>query len=336
MRAVELQGPGIESLALVERPVPEPGPGEVVLRMRAASLNFRDLSTIRGVRPGVRYPAVPLSDGCGEVVAAGPGVTRVAVGDRVAPSFFPDWISGPPPPEAKDRALGSPLDGCLQEYLRIGEQGVTRAPEHLSDEEVASLPCAALTAWRALVVEGRARPGERVLVQGTGGVSIFALQFAKLLGCEVVLTSSSDEKLERGRALGADHCINYRTHPDWPARVREATGGEGVDHALDVGGAGSLRRCLESTAVGGHVSVIGVLGGAEEPIPIRLLMYNNARLTGITVGSRSDFEQMCRAIELHRLRPQISDVFEFDDYLEALKLMERGGHFGKICIRIPA
>ena len=174
------------------------------------------------------------------------------------------------------------------------------------------------------------------MVQGTGGVSIFALQFAKLLGCEVVLTSSSDEKLERGRALGADHCINYRTHPDWPARVREATGGEGVDHALDVGGAGSLRRCLESTAVGGHVSVIGVLGGAEEPIPIRLLMYNNARLTGITVGSRSDFEQMCRAIELHRLRPQISDVFEFDDYLEALKLMERGGHFGKICIRIPA
>ena len=336
MRAVVMRGPGIESLETVERPVPEPGPGEVVLRLRAASLNYRDLTTIRGERPGVRYPAVPLSDGCGEVVAAGEGVSRVSVGDRVAPSFFPEWISGTPPPGAKDRALGSPLDGCLQEYLRIGEEGVTRAPEHLSDEEVASLPCAALTAWRALVVEGRARPGERVLVQGTGGVSIFALQFAKLLGCEAVLTSSSDEKLERGAALGADHRINYRSEPDWPARVREATGGRGVEHALDVGGAGSLRRTLECVATGGRVAVIGVLGGAEEPIPIRLLMYNNVKLAGITVGCRDDFERMCRAIELHRLRPQISHVFDFDDHLEALDLMARGGHFGKICIRFGA
>ena len=334
MNTVELQSPGLDGLVPVERPVPEPGPGEVLLRLRAASLNYRDLATITAQPSRAPLPVVPLSDGCGEIVATGAGVSRVSTGDRVAPSFFPRWISGRPTAAVKADALGSPLDGCLQRYLVLSEQSVSKAPAHLSDAEVASLPCAALTAWRALFVDGNVQPGDTVLVQGTGGVSIFALQFAKLIGARVIATSSSDEKLERVTSLGADATLNYRENPKWAKAVRDLAGGEGVDHVIDVGGAGSLAQSVACLATGGQVSVIGILGGFEEKLPIFTLMGNQATVKGIMVGSRQDFEQMARAMEQSQLKPIISDVFDFADHRKALELMQAGGHFGKICIAI--
>jgi NADPH:quinone reductase-like Zn-dependent oxidoreductase len=225
MKAVVLEGPGFEGLKLVERAIPEPGPGEVVVRLRAASLNYRDLVTVRMARPDVRGGFVPLSDGCGEIAAVGAGVTRVRVGDRVAPQFFPDWIAGPPVPEVRATSLGGPADGCLQEYLRVPAHGVTRAPAHLDDVEVAALPCAGVTAWRALVVDAGVKAGDTVLVQGTGGVSMLALQLARLLGARVIATSSSDEKLERARSLGADAGINSRTETEWAAGCASSPAG---------------------------------------------------------------------------------------------------------------
>jgi NADPH:quinone reductase-like Zn-dependent oxidoreductase len=333
MRAVVLEGPGLEGLKLVERPVPEPGPGQVVVRLRAASLNYRDWMGVRTARPGPGY--VPLSDGCGEVVAAGSGVTRIRVGERVAPQFFPDWIAGPPTPEVLRSALGSATaDGCLQEYLCLSAEGVTRAPAHLSDLEVAALPCAALTAWRVLAVDAALRPGDTVVVQGTGGVSIFALQFARLLGARVIATSSSDEKLERVRALGADTGINYKRNSEWGRAVRELTGGRGAECVVDVGGADTLRQSLEAVAHGGHVAVVGILGGLEVTLPVRLLMQRAASVRGTMVGSRADCERMFRAMELHQLRPVISHTFVFEEHVRALETLARAEHFGKIGIRI--
>lgn len=335
MKAIEIQGAyGLDNLKAAERAMPEPGPGEVVLKMKAASLNFRDLLTVIGMYGGAyKLPLVPLSDGCGEVVKVGAGVTRVKAGDRVATMFFQGWFAGPPRLEGLSTALGGPIDGCAQEYLRLSAEGVSKVPDYLSDEEVASLPCAALTAWRSLVVEGGLKAGDRVLVQGTGGVSIFALQFAKAAGAEVIATSSSDEKLRRVKALGADHVINYKTHPEWSKEVRRLTNGAGVDHVVEVGGANTLKHSIQSIRIGGHVSIIGVLSGAQEPFMVASLIGTNARLKGISVGSRENFEDMVRAMDLHRIRPIVDQVLPFGQLKEALQLMQGQTHFGKIALR---
>jgi NADPH:quinone reductase-like Zn-dependent oxidoreductase len=331
MRAIELQNRnGIDNLVLAERPVPTPGPGQVLVRMTAASLNYRDYATV--TLGQVHLPLVPCSDGCGHVEAIGAGVRRVRVGDRVAPLFFQGWLSGAPTPELLGTALGGPIDGTLQEYMVLSEQGVARVPEHLTDREVATLPCAGLTAWRALVVEGHLKAGDTVLVQGTGGVSIFALQFAKAHGAEVIVTSSSDAKLERAKRLGADHLINYATTPEWSKPVHELTGGRGVDHVIEVGGANTLAESLRSVRLGGHVSLIGVLSGYAQELSIPEMFRTNARIQGVTVGNRDHFEDMCRAIAVNRIHPVVDRGFALPEARDAFRLMEAGGHFGKIVV----
>jgi NADPH:quinone reductase-like Zn-dependent oxidoreductase len=337
MRVMEIgEGFGLEHLRLVTRPDPTPGPGQVVVRMRAVTLNFRDLLTVTGMYGGSpKLPLVPFSDGCGVVEAVGPGVSRVAVGDRVSSLFFSDsWIAGPVTQEKLARNLGGALDGCGQELLLISEDGVSLVPAHLSDTQVAALPCAALTAWRALVVDGEVKAGDVVVLQGTGGVSIFALQFAKAMGCEVIITSSSDEKLARCRAMGADHTINYATTPDWGTEVRRLTRGRGADLIVEVGGAKTLMESLKAVRAGGHVAVIGVLSGPGEAMPmlIPMLIWTNARVQGLSVGSREAFEDMCRSIALHKIEPVIDQIFPWTDARAALEAMRSGSHFGKIAL----
>lgn len=337
MRAMEIQGAfGIDNVKLAERPVPKAGPGEVVVRIKAASLNYRDLITVSGMYgPGQKLPLVPLSDGSGDVVEVGAGVTRVKVGDRVAPSFFQGWISGGPVAESLGRtALGGAIDGCAQEYMCLSAEGVSIAPKNLSHEEIATLPCAALTAWRALVVEGNLKAGDTVLVQGTGGVSIFALQFAKAAGARVIVTSSSDEKLERARALGADEFINYKTTPDWSKEARKLTGGRGVDHVVEVGGADTFPQSIAAARVGGHVAVIGLLSGIMKDISVTAIMGQNLKISGITVGSRAHFEDMVRAIETNDIHPVIDKRYALDELPAALKTMQGASHFGKIVLSI--
>lgn len=336
MRALVLEGNfGIENLQLKERDVPKAGPGQVVLKMKAGSLNYRDLATVAfGGNPNL-LPLVPLSDGCGEVVEVGEGVTRLHKGDRVAPSFFQGWLAGGPVAEQLGpTALGSPIDGCAQEYMVLSAEGMSKAPANLSDEEVACLPCAALTAWRALVVEGNLKAGDTVLVQGTGGVSIFALQFAKAMGARVIVTSSSDEKIERARKLGADDAINYRQTPDWEKEARRLTGGRGVDHVVEVGGADTFPRSIMAARVGGHVAVIGILTGLSKDVNVAAIFAQNLKISGITVGSRTHFEEMSRAIEQNDIHPVIDKRFPLDDAQEAFRLMQGASHFGKIVLNI--
>ena len=326
---------GPEHLIKGERPQPEPVPGQVVLRMRAASLNYRDTLMIRGgYGPRIKVPLIPVSDGVGEVVAVGEGVRRVVVGDRVAPMFFQGWFGGTASSDKFHDTLGGPLDGVLTRFMRIGEEGVCRVPDHLGDEEAACLPCAALTAWSALMTEGRIGPGDTVLVQGTGGVALFALQFAKMAGARVILTSSRDDKLARGRQLGADEIINYRTTPDWDRVAKELTGGEGCDHVVELGGGDTLERSIRAARTGGQVSLIGVLGGAKANVSLPLVVMRNLRLQGVTVGSRDGFEAMCRAIARHRMRPVVDRVYRFDQVPAAFAHLEAGHHFGKVCITI--
>ena len=333
MRAMVLDGAtGLDHLKLVDRPTPKAGPGEVVVRLGAASINYRDLATVTAPA-AARLPLVPLSDGAGSVEAVGEGVTRVAVGDLVMPSFFPGWVSGPPIPSSL-AALGGVLDGCAQEAICLPAGGVTRAPAGWDAVEAACLPCAAVTAWRALMVEGRLMAGQTVLAQGTGGVSIFALQFAKLAGARVIVTSSSDEKLERAKALGADATINYRATPDWAKAARELTGGRGVDHVVEVGGAGTFRQSVAALTLGGHIAVVGVLTGYTQDINVAEIFARNARISGITVGSREHVEQMVRAIEVAKLKPVIDRRFPLEQLADALTLMKAGGHFGKVAIEI--
>jgi len=307
-----------------------------LIRVRATSLNFRDLMTVTGVyNPKQPLPLIPLSDGVGEVVAVGDGVTRVAVGDRVAGIFAQGWTAGEPALEkVRATTLGGPLDGMLSEYRALSQEGVVKVPDYLTDEEAATLPCAALTAWSALITHGQLKPGDTVLVQGTGGVSIFALQFAKAAGARVIITSGSDEKLERAKALGADEIINYRQAPDWDKAVREMTGGRGVDHVVEVGGAGTLAKSIRSVRFGGHISLIGVLSGRAGEIDIAPVLMQNIRVQGIIVGSREMFEAMNRALEQNQIRPVVDKIFALDETRQAFELMAQGGHFGKICIRI--
>jgi NADPH:quinone reductase-like Zn-dependent oxidoreductase len=305
--------------------------------MTAASLNFRDLLTVNGIYgPQYKLPLIPLSDGCGVVEAAGPDVTRFKAGDRVSTLFFSNWVGGKPTRAALMTALGGSLDGVWRETIILPETGVAHAPAHMSDLEVATLPCAALTAWRALMVEGGLQAGETVVVQGTGGVSIFALQFAKAAGAEVIVTSSSDEKLARVREMGADHTINYKVHAEWSKQVREITGGRGADHVVEVGGAGTFNESLKCIAIGGHVSVIGVLSGAAQNVLIPMLIGTNCKVQGISVGNAEQFDAMSRAMAANKIKPVVSHTFAFAQAQEALGAMAGQSHFGKIAIDFSA
>jgi NADPH:quinone reductase-like Zn-dependent oxidoreductase len=336
MRVWEIRGRfGLDALALVDRAEPEPGPGQVAVRVRAASLNYRDLLTVEGsYNPKQPLPLVPLSDGAGEVAAVGPEVTRVKEGDRVAGNFAQRWISGPPTRERLRSSLGGPLDGMAAKRVQLDAEGVVTIPDHLSFEEAACLPCAALTAWNALVTQGSLAAGETVLVLGTGGVALFALQFARLLGARVIVTSRSDAKLERARALGATDAINSSTTPEWEQAVKAMTAGRGVDHVLELGGAETLARSLRAVRFGGRVSLIGSLSGLDARLNLAHVFMRSVRLQGILVGSRDMFEAMNRAIALHRLRPVIDRTFDFDDLPAALGHLKGQAHFGKIVLRV--
>jgi NADPH:quinone reductase-like Zn-dependent oxidoreductase len=334
MKAYEVQQFGIENLALVEREEPQPAAHEVVVRFHAASLNYRDLMFVKGTyNPRARLPAVPFSDGAGEVVEVGSGVTRWKIGDRVCPIFTQGWIEGPPTMQKNRTTLGAgDLPGVLREYGAFDENSLVAFPAHLSFEEAATLPCAGVTAWHALVDSGRVQAGETVLALGTGGVSIFALQFAKLHGARVVITSSSDAKLARAREFRADEVINYRNVPDWEREVLRLTNQTGVEHVVEVGGAETLPKTLKAVRVGGHVALIGVLAGVGGFDP-RSVFMKGVRLQGIFVGSRQMFEEMNRAIEVARMRPVIDRVFSFTEVADALRHMESASHFGKIVIK---
>ena len=336
MRAFEIRGAfGLPNLVPAERPDPRPGPGQVLVRVRAASLNFRDLLMVQGLyNPKQPLPLIPCSDGAGEVVATGSGVTRWKAGDRVCGIFAQQWHSGRPTRELLRSTLGGPLDGMLAELAVLDQEGVVRIPDHLGYEEAATLPCAAVTAWNALVTEGGVTAGDTVLVQGTGGVSLFALQFAQLLGARVIATSSSDEKLARAREMGAAEGINYREVPDWGKRAKELTGGLGVDHVVEVGGAGTLAQSLQAVRFGGTVSLIGNLTGITTELALTHVFMQRVRLQGILVGHRESFEAMNRAIALHQLRPVVDRVFAFEEAPATFELMATGGYFGKIVVSL--
>lgn len=335
MRVWEIRGGfGLEHLVVGERPDPTPGPGEVLVRVGACSLNRRDLMTVMGeYNPRQPLPLVPLSDGAGRIEALGEGVSGLAVGERVCGLFCQGYQGGAPTRAKLRQTLGGPLGGMLAELVVLPADGVARVPEHLSDEEAATLPCAALTAWTALVEEGGLQAGESVLVLGTGGVSLFALQLAKLAGARVFVTSSSDEKLARARALGADEGINYRSDPKWGDTARKLAG-EGVDHVVEVGGAGTLSQSLKAVRTGGTVHLIGVLGGAVNDLNLVPLFMGHRRLQGVFVGHGDAFAALTRAVAQHRLRPVIDRTFAFDETKEALAHMQGERHFGKICIRV--
>ena len=312
---------------------PSPGPGQITVAVRASSLNYHDYAVVRGMLP-TPEGRIPLSDGAGDVTAVGEGVTEFAVGDRVVSTFFPEWLDGEPPMSAFTQVPGDGIDGFACETVTMPATAFTRAPQGYSHAEAATLTCAGLTAWRALFVDYRVKPGDTVLVQGTGGVSIFALQFAKAAGARVIATSSSDDKLERVRALGADETINYREVEAWGPKAFEMTGGRGVDCVVEIGGAGTLDQSMMATRVGGHIALIGVLAGFAGPVQTALLFSKNLTVQGLTVGSRAMQQAMIRAIEAKGLRPVISDSFALADLADAFRHQESGRHFGKIAVEI--
>lgn len=319
----------------VQAPVRKPGEHEVLIRVRAAALNRRDIFVMRGQYPmRPRASLVPLSDGAGEVVALGPGVTRFHRGDRVAAIFFQSWIRGRPAANVPASALGGELDGMLTQYVTLNEQGLVRLPANLSYEEGATLPCAGVTAWNGLVTRGRMQRGDYVLLEGTGGVSMFGLVFAVAAGAKPIITSSSDAKLALARSLGAFGTINYKKHPDWDKEVLQLTGGVGVDEVLEVGGKDTLPHALATLAPGGHIALIGGLSGFGGVIPTGLLMARNLSVSGLYVGSRENFEAMNAFIARHHVKPVIAKVFDFADAQAAYKLMESDKFVGKIVIRV--
>ncbi|HEY6374323.1 MAG TPA: NAD(P)-dependent alcohol dehydrogenase [Edaphobacter sp.] len=343
MRAFQVTQFGLEYLNPVEVPEPPVVPGMVLIRVHAVSLNYRDLLVAKGFyNPKMQLPRIPCSDGAGEVIAVGDGVTRVKVGDRVCGIFMQRWLDGPLTAEKSKAALGGDVDGMLAEYVLLSDDGVVRFPEHLSYEEAATLPCAGVTAWNALHHGGDParpqQPGETVLIQGTGGVSIFALQFAKLLGARVIGTSSSKEKLARAYSMGLNAGCNYRERPEWSKWVAEATDGLGADRIIEVGGAGTFGQSLRAARVEGMVAQIGVLSGATtaEPLALTPILHKQLRVQGIYVGSRAMFDEMNAAIADARLRPVVDKIFAFDQAGEAFAHMQSGAHFGKIVIRVAA
>lgn len=336
MKAYRIRvGRGIDSLALAEEAPAPLGAGQVRLRVRAVSLNFRDLMVADG-----RYPAggeravIPASDAVAEVIELGPGATRWALGDRVATSFFPHWHAGAASAHATREAFGADADGVLAEQIVVSQESVFAVPAHLDDAQAATLTCAGVTAWNALFVEAGLRPGQSVLLLGTGGVSIWGLQLAKAAGLRAIVTSSSDAKLERARALGADETINYRSHPEWQDEVLRLTAGDGVDAVLEVGGAGTLARSLRAAAMNGTVAIIGgVSGFAGEFDPFALIM-GAKRLSGIYVGSRGMGEDLARFVGVNRIAPVVDRAFAFEQAGEAYRYLESGSHFGKVVIRV--
>jgi NADPH:quinone reductase-like Zn-dependent oxidoreductase len=325
---------GPDGLRLTEVPDIVPGDRDVVVRVKAASLNYRDLVVLSGQYDRAPQTGrVPLSDGAGEVLAAGSAVKRFKVGDRVAGCFFQGWSSGRFEPEMHRTALVGAIDGVLAEQVRFREEGLVHLPRNYSFEEGATLPCAALTAWQALIARGRLAPGETVLLLGTGGVSIFALKLAKAAGAKVIITSSSDEKLERARKLGADEVINYTTDPDWGKTAARLSANDGVDHVVEVGGAGTLAQSIRACRFGGKIELIGILAGREAATEVFPIVTKGAAILGIYVGSREMFENLNRALEQTGIRPVIDKIFPFEAAPEALKYMASGSHFGKIVIK---
>jgi NADPH:quinone reductase-like Zn-dependent oxidoreductase len=328
-------GFGFEHLRLTEAPMPEPGPGAVRIRVDALSLNYRDLLIVQGqYDPRMALPRVPLSDAAGLVDALGPGVTRFRIGDRVSPIFAPTWHGGEPPADILAHALGHRTEGVASEYVVAAAGDVVRIPDELDAVHAATLPCAGVTAWHALMTgPGAVRPGDTVVVQGTGGVSLFALQLARLAGARVIATSGDDAKLERARGLGAAFGVNYRTTPQWSKAVRAFTDGRGADHVVEVGGAGTLGESLAAVRPCGRISVIGVLSGRQGPLDVAAILMRNVTLQGIFVGSRADFEDLARAVELGGLTPVVDRTFDFAELPDALAHLASGRHFGKVVLR---
>ncbi|MBW4432844.1 MAG: NAD(P)-dependent alcohol dehydrogenase [Pelatocladus maniniholoensis HA4357-MV3] len=336
MKVYELQSnAGIDALKLVERPEPKPQADQVLIRVYATSLNYRDLIVAAGnYNPTQKYPLIPMSDGAGEVVGVGEGVTRVKAGDRVAGIFFQDWIYGQLTRQKMKSDLGSGIDGMLAEYVVLHQDGVVILPDYLSYEEGATLPCAAVTAWHALVTKGNISASDTILLLGTGGVSIFALQFAKIYGARVIITSSSEEKLARARELGADETVNYKIIPDWEKQVYELSDRTGVDHVIEVGGTGTLPKSLQAVRIGGRVSSIGVLSGRGEEVDPLPILFKSLTVQGIYVGSREMFESMNQTIAQHQVKPIIDKVFPFNQAQEAYRYLQSAAHFGKVVIKL--
>jgi len=333
MRSLILRAPGgLENLAFVERDMPRPKAGELLVRIQASSLNFHDYVVAMGIKPA-EDGRILMSDAGGEVVAVGDGVAGFAIGDRVVSVFYREWQAGDIATDIQANIIpGDTCDGYASDYVAAPEAWFTKAPTGWSHAEAATLTCAGLTAWRGLVVEGKPKPGDTVLIQGTGGVSIFPLPFAKAAGAAVIATSSSDEKLERLRALGADHVINYRQTPEWGMKVREITGGRGVDHVVEIGGSGTLAQAVRACARGGHIALIGVLAGMGGEIPAYEIFLSQIRISGILVGSRADQLDMIRALEVNGIRPVIDSTFALDALADAYRHQASGQHFGKICV----
>ena len=337
MKVWQIQSFGIDQLALVDLPQPRPGRGEVLIKVHAVSLNYRDLLMVRGhYNPKMSVPRIPCSDGAGEVVEVGEGVDHVTVGQRVAGIFMQNWLDGAPTAETSKGALGGDVDGMLAEYVVLHQSGVVSIPEHLSFPEAATLPCAGVTAWNAVVNAAQVKPGDVVVIQGTGGVSIFALQFAKMVGAIVIGTSSSNEKLERAKAMGLHAGLNYRQSPEWAKWVVQETNNRGADLIVEVGGAGTFTQSLQAVRYGGTVAQIGVLSQSTQPLPIHLILHQQVRIQGIYVGSKTHFEAMNRAVVASRTQPVVDRIYAFDQARQALKTMEMGSHFGKIVIRVVA
>jgi NADPH:quinone reductase-like Zn-dependent oxidoreductase len=333
MRFWQISSFGIDSLEFAERQTPRPGPGQVVVKVRAISFNYRDLLMVKGLyNPKMRLPRVPCSDGAGEVAEVGEGVTSWKPGDRVAAIFMQNWLGGPPTPAKVKGALGGDVDGMLAEYVVLNETGLVALPEYLSFEEGATLPCAAVTAWNALGA-GNLDPRSTVLIQGTGGVSIFALQFAKLRGLRVLGISGSEAKLARARDLGLDAGLSYSEMPEWDKWVLEETSGEGVDLVVEVGGVGTLPRSLRALKMGGVVAQIGVLTGSAEPLPLPVILHKQVRIQGIYVGSRRDFEAMNATIASAAMRP-VFESHSWNEAREVLRKMETASHFGKLVLTV--
>jgi NADPH:quinone reductase-like Zn-dependent oxidoreductase len=332
MKAFEIQEFGIQNLALVERDTPTPGPYEALVRLKAASLNYRDLMVAEGrYNPKLKRPMVPLSDGAGVVEAIGEGVTRAKVGDRVAGIFMQNWLDGNLERRGFHSALGGAIDGVLSEFRVFHGDGLVQVPGHLSFVEAATLPCAAVTAWHALFEEAPAKPGDTVVIQGTGGVAIFALQFAEAAGMRPIVLSSSDEKLRRARELGGTHTINYKKEPDWEKAVLSIIP-EGVDYVIELGGADTITRSLKAVRPGGQVAVIGILSGVGPSVDPRSILMNSVRVQGIYVGSRSMFERMNRAIDLHQIHPIVDRAFPWLEAKEAMQYVQSQAHFGKVVL----
>lgn len=334
MRVACLKKPGgLDKIVIEERPEPTPGRGEILVRVEASSLNFHDFAVAAGMIPS-DDGRILMSDGAGEVVATGEGVRLFRTGDRVVSTFFPDWLTGPPADADFRGVPGDGIDGYAAQFVAMPETAFTRIPEGYSFEEAATLPCAAVTAWRGMFVENQVKPGDWVLTQGTGGVSIFALQFAKAVGARVIATSSSDEKLEKLKRLGADHVINYKETPKWGRAAFELTGGRGVDEVVEIGGPGTLDQSIDACALGAHISLIGVLTGVSGEVPTAKFFQKNLTMSGITVGSRAHQLDMIAAIEANGIRPVISHRFPLDQLSAAFQHQISGGHFGKIILEV--